>query len=186
MRTAEFEQMVNERGLTLDELAEALERLPVRTAARATDDERQVLRRLGVDPDAHSDVPAAAGLARRAQLEAVCLSVDEAAEWLGRDASRVRQRLAGADRSLLGWHRQGGAREWRLPRFQFEWGLHDSPEWARLLRALPHPDATSPVALVDWLTDPQAHLDGRSRAEALADGELEGLLAEAAAYDVVP
>ncbi len=187
MRTVEFEKLVSERGIDLGELAEALKRVPSRSAARLSDHERSVLRRMGIDPDGRSDVPVSAGIARRAQLEADCLSVNEVADLLGRDPSRIRQRLGGLQRSLLGWHRQAGAREWLLPRFQFDLGLHDAPEWARLLRALPHADDTSPAALVRWLTDPQTHLDGRSRAEVLViDDELDALLAEAATFGMVP
>lgn len=183
----EFEQRTRARGIDPAELLEALERVPVATAARLSDDEREVLASLGVDPEASSTVPVAAGLARRAQLEAQCVSVVEVAERLGRDPSRVRQRLAGPNRSLLGWHRQAGKREWVLPGFQFDYGLVELPEWWALLRALPSASETSPVALVEWLTAPQAHLDGRSRVRILLeDGQLEQLLAEAETFAMLP
>jgi hypothetical protein len=85
---------------------------------------------------------------------------------------------------LLGFHRAGGRHEWLLPTFQFELGLDDLPElWGRLLRALPNPDETSLSALVSWLTQPREHLDGQSRAQALAEGrEIEQLVAEAATF----
>jgi hypothetical protein len=45
------------------------------------------------------------------------------------------------------------------------------------------PTITSPTALVAWLTDPCAHLDGRSRAQALANGyDVRRLVAEAPAF----
>lgn len=128
----------------------------------------------------HPVVPFAssAGLER---LDAIA----EAADLLERDASRIRQRLTGPNRSLLGFHRRSGQRDWLLPTFQFALGLHDLDGWARLLRALPQADDSSPVALVSWLTDPRPHLGGRSRAEALAEGyDVDTLIAEAATFGV--
>jgi hypothetical protein len=119
----------------------------------------------------------------RRRVEASSLSVGEAAELLERDVSRIRQRLSGPSRSLLGFHRRSGQRDWLLPRFQFALGLYDLDGWARLLRALPEADDTSPVALVSWLTDSRPHLGGRSRAQALADGyDGDALIAEAASF----
>ena len=181
----ELEERSRERGIDLEEVFEALGRVPTLAEARLSDPERDVLGRLGVDPDeASTSVPLAAGIARRAQLERGCLGVAEAARRLGRDPSRVRQMLAGPRRSLLGWHRQGSTREWLLPAFQFEHGLAGTDAWAEVVRALPPADATSPVALVAWLVEPRAHLGGRSRVEVLLadDDGLDRVLAEAPTY----
>lgn len=179
----ELERLAAERGLDLHEVADALRSIPPRPAGQLSQPELDVLRRLGIDPDGSAQVPVMAGVLRRRQLEKGSLTTQEAATALRRAPSRIRQRLAGSDRSLLGFHRQSGNRDWLLPRFQFDLGLHDLDGWARLLQALPAADDTSPTALVAWLTTPQAHLDGRSRAAALADGyDTDGLVAEAATY----
>lgn len=179
----ELEQLAAERGLDLHEVADALRSLPAQPVGQLSQPEADVLRRLGIDPDDSAEAPVMAGVLRRRQLEKRSLTTHEAAAALGRASSRIRQRLAGDNRSLLGFHRHAGNREWLLPRFQFDLGLHDLNGWARLLQALPAADDTSPTALVDWLTIAQAHLDGRSRAEALADGyDADHLVAEAAAY----
>lgn len=181
----ELEERSRERGIDLDEVFEALGRVPTLAEARLSDPERDVLERLGVDPEeAPTSVPLAAGIARRAQLERGCLGAAEAAARLGRDPSRVRQMLAGPRRALLGWHRQAGNREWLLPAFQFDQGLAGTDAWAEIVRALPHADVTSPVALVAWLVEPREHLGGRSRVEVLLtdDDGLDRLLAEAPTY----
>ena len=109
----------------------------------------------------------------------------EVADVLARDPSRIRQRLTGPDRSLLGHRRRSGQRERLLPRFQFELGLHDLDGWARPLQALPPADESSPVALVEWLVTRRPHLGGRSRAQALAQGyDADALVAEAATFGV--
>lgn len=145
--------------------------------------ERTVLEGIGVQSAGGSvAVPVLAGRLSRRELEAACLTTAEAADQIGVDTSRIRQRLA--QRSLLGFHRAGGRHEWLLPSFQFELGLDDLPGlWGRLLRALPNPDATSPTALVSWLTQPREHLDGQSRVQALAEGfDIDQLVAEATTF----
>jgi hypothetical protein len=186
MSVQTLEQLADDRGLTMDDIAEALRSLPRADGGRLTTHELQVLGDLGIDPDVTSRTPLAAGVLRRRQLEQGSLTTEQVAALLGRQTSRIRQRLAGAHRSLLGFHRGSGRREWLLPAFQFELGLHDHDGWARLLQALPPADETSPLALLAWLTDPQDHLDGRSRVEALAAGErLDPLLAEARSFGVL-
>jgi hypothetical protein len=146
-----------------------------------------VLAGLGIDPDSTARSPLVAGVLRRRQLEHASSTTEQVAQLLGREPSRIRQRLQGERRSLLGFHRQTGRREWLLPSFQFELGLHELDGWARLLQALPPADATSPVALVSWLTEPQASLGGRSRATVLANGaDVRPFLDEAAAFGVLP
>jgi hypothetical protein len=186
MVTAAFEQLADERGLTMEDIEQALRTLPRPVGGSLAEHERDVLGDLGVDPDRTERSPLVAGVLRRRQLEHASLTTEQVAHLLGREPSRIRQRLAGERRSLLGFHRQTGRREWLLPAFQFELDLHELDGWARLLQALPPADATSPVALVAWLTDPQASLRGGSRASVLADGADVGpLLDEAAAFGVL-
>lgn len=102
---------------------------------------------------------------------------------LHRDLSRIRQRFEGPRRSLVGVHRQSGEREELLPGFRFAFGVHDRPGWALLLQAFPQAHDTSPTALITWLTSPCAHLGGRSRSQALADGfDAQVLVAESATF----
>lgn len=183
MSATEVQRLADEKGLTWDDLAEALRALPEPLGTRLSATEADVLRRLGIDPTESSRAPQLIGVLQRRRIEASSLTVAEAADLLERDASRVRQRLTGPNRSLLGFHRRSGQRDWLLPEFQFTLGLHDLDGWARLLRALPQADDSSPVALVSWLTNPRAHLGGRSRAKALAEGyDVDMLIAEAASF----
>lgn len=187
MSTATLEQLADERGLTMEDIEQALQTLPRPGGGSLSGHERGVLADLGLDLDRTERSPLVAGVLRRRQLEHDSLTTEQAAHLLGREPSRIRQRLAGERRSLLGFHRQGGRRDWLLPSFQFDLGLHELDGWARLLRALPPAGATSPVALVAWLTEPQARLGGRSRAAVLAEGaDVRPLLDEAAAFGVLP
>ena len=183
MSATEVQRLANEKGLTWDDLAEALQTLPEVPETRLSATEADVLRRLGIDPAESSHRPQLIGVLQRRRIEASSLTVAKAAALLERDASRVRQRLTGPNRSLLGFHRRSGQRDWLLPEFQFALGLHALDGWARLLRTLPQADDSSPVAVVSWLTNPLPHLGGRSRAEALAEGsDVDGLVAEAASF----
>ncbi len=177
-------QLASDRGIELSELAEVLEGLPERPHGALATAEQEVLAALGVGPVGKAPMrPVMAGVLRRRQLEHTALTTGQVAELLDRDPSRVRQRLDGPGRSLLGFHRQSGQREWLLPGFQFELGVHDLPGWAVLLQALPPADETSPTALVAWLTSGCGHLGGRSRTQALADGfDAQVLIAEAATF----
>lgn len=106
-----------------------------------------MLAALGVGPVAKAPTrPVMAGVLLRRQVEHTACTTGQVAELLDRDPSRIRQRLDGPRRSLLGFHRQSGQREWLLPGFQFELGIHDQPGWAAPLQALPQADATSPTA----------------------------------------
>ncbi len=186
MAAGTIEQLADDRGLTMDDIADALRALPRPEAGRLSAHELQVLGELGIDSDATSRTPLATGVLRRRQLEQASLTTEQVAAMLDRQTSRIRQRLAGPHRSLLGFHRQSGRREWLLPAFQFELGLHERDAWARLIQALPSSDETSPLTLLAWLTDPQDHLDGHSRAETRAAGaDLDPLLAEARSVGVL-
>jgi hypothetical protein len=187
MSSATLEELADERGLTMDDIEQALRTLPRPGGGSLSEHERDVLAGLGVDPDRTARSPLVAGMLRRRQLEHASLTTEQVAQLLGREPSRIRQRLQGERRSLLGFHRHAGRREWLLPSFQFELGLHELDGWARLLQALPPADAISPVALVAWLTEPQARLEDRSRATVLVDGaDVRPLLDEAAAFGVFP
>jgi hypothetical protein len=179
----ELRELVQVHGMTIPDVVEVLRSLPPRPESRLTGAERDLLLRLGVDPTEESDRPRLLGMLHRSQLEADSLTVSEAAELIDRDPSRIRQRLTDPGRSLLGFRRRSGQREWLLPRFQFDLGLHDLKAWAVLLQALPAADDTSPVALVQWLSSVKAHLGGRSRAQALAEGyDVDALVAEAPSF----
>lgn len=183
MSIAELRKAAEERGVELDDVVDALRWLPPPPRGVLSKPERHALRLVGVDPDEHTRSPMIAAQLARKELEDASLTTTEVAELLGRDRSRIRQRLVGPNRSLLGFHRRADQRDWLLPRFQFDLGLHDLDAWALLLRALPQADDTSPVALVAWLTRPRDHLAGRSRAEALAQGyDVHVLAAEASTY----
>jgi len=177
-------ELASVRGIELSELVDVLEGLPEPPHGRLAAAEQDVLAALGVGPVQKAPTrPVMAGVLRRRQLENAALTTGQVAELLHRDPSRIRQRLDGPRRSLLGFHRQSGLREWLLPAFQFELGVHDQPGWAALLQALPQADETSPTALVTWLTSPSANLGGRSRSQALADGfDPQALVAEAATF----
>ena len=173
------------RGLDTEVLADLLEPPPDRQRGRAElpQAERHLLARAGIPEPTGTHVPALAGRVARLEFEQSCLDAAGAARHLDVDRSRVRQLLG--ERRLLGFHAVVGRRRWLLPGFQFDLGLVGLDAWTRLLRALPDPDATSPTALVAWLTDPRAHLDGRSRAQALLDGfQVEHLAAEAGAFGI--
>lgn len=185
MSVTELERLALERGMTLREIADVLRALPHVTRSQLTGAEADVLRSLGVDPREAKRGPQLLGVLHRRRLVESSLRVSEVAELLARDTSRIRQRLGGRDRSLLGFRRRSGQREWLLPRFQFALGLHDLDSWGRLLQALPPADETSPVALVEWLVAAKPHLGGRSRAQALAEGyDADALVAEAATFGV--
>lgn len=183
MSATEVQRLADERGLTWDDLAAALRALPDPHGTRLSATEAHVLRRLGIDPTERSRGPQLLGVLQRRRIDATSLTVTEAAALIERDASRVRQRLSGPNRSLLGFHRRSRQRDWLLPEFQFAAGLHDLDGWARVLRALPQADESSPVALVSWLTTPRPHLGGRSRAQALAEGyDVDALIAEVPSF----
>lgn len=178
--------VARQRGLTVGDLTAAVQMIPRRELGRLADHERAVLENIGAHPGKHSRRAVLAGAVRHRQLERQCLTTRQAGDLLGRDPAWIRQRLAGPEPSLLGFHRRTGRREWLLPTFQFELGITDLPGWAQLLRVLPPADATSPQVLVAWLTEPQEHLDGHSRVQLLAStGDAAGLVEEAASFGEV-
>lgn len=180
--TEQLLEEAGELGLDADDLLRVIR--GVASAAPPpplTNPERRALLELGVDPASRSRAPLVAAHLRREELERRSWTTETAAHHLGRDPSRIRQRLV--DGTLLGFRRRAGRREWLLPSFQFELGLHEEDDWATLVRALPVPTRLSPVALVAWLTAAEG---GRpSRVERLLAGDLVALLDEVASLDVV-
>ncbi len=95
--------------------------------------------------------PVARAAAETAALWATSLRVTDAAERLGVDPSRIRQRLG--ERSLYGAKRGG---EWHLPAFQFaEDSLVDGID--QVLRFLP--EGMHPVAVWNWFRFPKPELE---------------------------
>lgn len=177
-------RLMRQHSLRYEDLESALAALDEMPCAGVlSQHERTVLQGVGVQSstDASATMLIAGTLSRR-RLESTSLTTAQAADRMGVDASRIRQRLG--ERTLLGFHRTGGRHDWLLPVFQFDLGLAELGElWGRLLRALPDPDETSPTALVSWLMVPREHLGGQSRAEALAAGRDVGqLVAEGATF----
>ncbi|MHA6799175.1 DNA-binding protein [Bounagaea algeriensis] len=123
-------------------------------AAHFTDDERAALAEAGLDlnplggtePD-----PRARTVAEQAVLRDTALSVGQAAERLGVDASRIRHRIG--ERRLIGWKDRGG---WRLPAWQF--GDRDVlPELESVLTAMPLDQPA--LVLANFMTTPQQELE---------------------------
>jgi excisionase family DNA binding protein len=97
----------------------------------------------------------ARAVARRAVLRDSALTVNEAAETLGVDTSRVRHRLSAG--RLVGWKDRGG---WRLPAWQFtEHGVLPGLEW--VLAALPSDQP--PLVVAAFMTTPQEDLVAGTR-----------------------
>ena len=114
------------------------------------------LAELGRDGLLTTPSPTAPGAAGRTAAEFTAmithsLSVPEAADLLGVDESRIRQRLT--DRTLYGFK---VGRTWRLPRFQFT----DHSQVPGLDQVLPHlPSGLHPIAVQRWLTEPSPDLE---------------------------
>ena len=112
------------------------------------------------------DDPLAQTIADYMRLIETALSVTEAAQRLGVNPSRVRQRLAA--RTLYGIKRDG---EWRLPAFQFT----ASGEVPRLSDVLPLLDpGLDPVSIFLWFTSPDADLEIGGQAVSPRDWLLSG------------
>lgn len=98
------------------------------------------------------DHPHTRYLAELARLRADTLSVEEAAKLLGVNGSRIRQRLGGRPRTLLGMK---SGREWRVFKYQFD-GDRMVPGLDRVIAAMPRD--RDPVGEHNWLTLPSASL----------------------------
>lgn len=122
-------------------------------ASHFTEAELSELERGGFDvrplPAAEVD-PAARTATRFMELLVTALTVAQAADLLGVDKSRIRQRLH--ERSLYGIK---AGRSWRLPQFQFT-DAGPVPGMDVVLRRLP--DSLHPVAVWRWMTTPSPDL----------------------------
>lgn len=98
------------------------------------------------------DHPRTRYLAEAARLRADTMSVEEAAKLLGVNPSRIRQRLGGKPRTLLGMK---SGREWRVFRYQFD-GDRLVPGLDRVIAAMPRDG--DPVGDHNWLTLPSSEL----------------------------
>lgn len=102
--------------------------------------------------------PRAASLAHMAKLRADSLSVEEAAKLLGVNPSRIRQRLGGKPRTLLGMK---VGRSWRVFRYQLD-GHQLVLNLEKVIAAMPR--GRDPVGEHNWLTLPDPDLEVGDRA----------------------
>lgn len=141
--------------LAVAELAGA-DLIPTRGhVAAVTQSEEHILRSGGFDlseppPDAID--PVSRARAEFAKLVSDSYRTEEAAEILGVNSSRVRQRVAGKPRTLFGIKL---GHEWRIPRFQFV-GKSLVPGFAKVIGELP--SGVHPVAVYRWFTTPSPDL----------------------------
>ncbi|MFP2925885.1 hypothetical protein ACLESO_11835 [Pyxidicoccus sp. 3LG] len=128
-----------------------------------TQAEEEVLREGGMDPELPStgDDPIARSQEDYARLLGTALSAEEAAELLGVNESRVRQRLTAKPPTLYGVRVR---RAWRLPRFQF---TDDDvvPGFDEVLAVLP--GDLHPLELEGWFMAPNPDLPFRRDTERL-------------------
>jgi len=123
-------------------------------ASHFTADERQALSEAGMDltelGDTEAD-PRARTVAEQAVLRDTALSVQQSAEHIGVDTSRIRHRIG--EHRLLGWKDRGG---WRLPAWQFG----ESDVLPGLEVVLPWLPADQPaLVLANFMTTPQEDLE---------------------------
>jgi hypothetical protein len=128
---------------------------PSRPGGDLTAPEARILERAfaGVRAPRGAPDPHAAYLADLARLRADSLSVEEAARLLGVNGSRIRQRLGGRPRTLLGMK---VGRSWRVFRYQLE-GDRVVPGLEQVIGALPR--GREPVGEHSWLTLPSPELE---------------------------
>ncbi len=143
----------------VDLIREALTEVGRRSAevspvSQLTASDIEELRAGGLNPSASLDaynLARARTAAQTGALLASSMSVAEAADRLGVDASRVRQLLA--EHALLGV-KDGG--EWRILDIQFQ-GARLVPNLGRVAKALPI--GIPPLGVVNWLTVPDPDLE---------------------------
>jgi hypothetical protein len=136
----------------------------VSVAEELPEGELDLLRVGGFDVDggpAPGDDPIGQAVAAYAALMETALSIKEVAQGLGRNESRIRQRLL--ERSLYGIRR---GRNWLLPLFQFE--LEERQGERTLKGVVPGLDQVlpalspelHPVSVWRWFTSPSTELVG--------------------------
>lgn len=124
-------------------------------------------RRLRASIPRNAPDPHAVHLAHLAKLRADSLSVEEAAKLLGVNPSRIRQRLGGKPRTLLGMK---VGRSWRVFRYQFHGGQL-VPNLEKVIAAMPDSDPTGDH---NWLTLPDPDLEVGDRTVSPIDWLLLG------------
>lgn len=138
-----------------------------RTAGRATaappltEQEERLLREAELDPRPLevSETPVLyRATAEYAKLVNDSYTVGQAADLLGVNTSRIRQRLIGEPRTLYGIK---FGRSWRIPRFQFQ-GRRLVPGLEAVLPRIP--PNLHPVAVHRWLTSPNPDLTSADQA----------------------
>ena len=142
-------------------LLEALARLPLAlypadARSALTVQEAEALERGGFDltpENLGADDPLARTVTLYTALLEDSLTTSEAAERLGVDPSRIRQRLNAMPPTLYGIRLQGGG--WRIPRFQLE-GDRLLPGLGQVLARLD--SELHPVAVYRWFTTPNVDL----------------------------
>lgn len=161
--TAALENVLARAGLriTADEFlslvedaAKKLTSPQVDPAAHFTEIEQKALAETGLNlaPLGVTEAdPRARTVAEQAVLRDTALSVGQAAERVGVDASRIRHRIN--ERRLIGWKDRGG---WRLPAWQFD---DDDvlPELEAVLVAMPLDQPA--LVLANFMTTPQEDLE---------------------------
>lgn len=123
-------------------------------AAHFTEAERLALSSTGLDLtplDSDEFDPRARTVAEQAVLRDTALSVNQAADRLGIDSSRIRHRVS--SRHLVGWKDRGG---WRLPAWQFT-DTDVLPGLETVLAAMPFDQPA--LVLANFMTTRQEDLD---------------------------
>jgi hypothetical protein len=159
-----------------------------RTAGRATaappltEQEERLLRDAELDPRplGVNETPVLyRATAEYAKLVNDSYTVGQAADLLGVNPSRIRQRLIGEPRTLYGVKFGKG---WRIPRFQFQ-GRRLVPGIGTVLQRMP--TNLHPVAMYRWLTSAHPDLTSENQApisplDWLRIGNLPGVVADLA------
>lgn len=144
---------VNEFLSLVEDAAKRLTSPQTDPAAHFSEQERTALGEAGLDltpQGATEGDPRARAVAEQAVLRDTALSVQQAADRIGVDTSRIRHRIS--DRRLIGWKDRGG---WRLPAWQFT-DKDVLPGLETVLTAMP---ADQPaLVLANFMTTPQEDL----------------------------
>ncbi|MCI2421805.1 DNA-binding protein [Saccharopolyspora sp. K220] len=138
----------------VEDAAKKLTSPQVDPAAHFTEAERAALAEAGLDLTPLSDAevdPRARTVAEQAVLRDTALSVNQAAERVGVDSSRIRHRVS--ERRLIGWKDRGG---WRLPAWQFtETDVLPGLDTVLALMPIDQPA----LVLANFMTTPQEDLE---------------------------
>ena len=127
-------------------------------ATHFTEGDRAALAEAGLDLTAFGEEeadPRARTVAQHAVLRDTALSVNQAADRVGVDSSRIRHRI-GAGR-LIGWKDRGG---WRLPAWQFT-DTDVLPGLETVLAAMPSDQPA--LVLANFMTTPQEDFELEDR-----------------------